>query len=219
VAEELLFYRSSTLAPRQNIGSQVSLATYQPAYVNFQRQNITRYFRFTRSPDTQGPIGVTDDDDDLETRGAIWSFLRYAADQRGAANEAGFWQSLENSNSTGIQNLYDHVGSDVRVLMRDWAISNFMDDLVPTAAQYTQPSWNLRTLPGFQSPGVINMLPASQTTPTTVSSTVTLHALSAGFVRFGVSANQEAYISASGFPASANPPLPRGVLLAIVRTK
>src|SRR5207237_9603845 len=34
IAEELLFYRSSTLAPRQNIGSQVSLIAYQPAYVN-----------------------------------------------------------------------------------------------------------------------------------------------------------------------------------------
>ena len=149
VAEELLFYRSSTLAPRQNIGAQVTLAAYQPAYVNFQRQNFNRYFRFTRTPGTQGPIGVNDDDDDLETRGAIWSFLRFAADQRSGANEAGFWQSLENSNSTGIQNLYDNIGTDTRLLMRDWAISNFMDDLVPTNARYTQPSWNLRQVPGF----------------------------------------------------------------------
>jgi hypothetical protein len=219
VAEELLFYRSSTLAPRQNIGAQLSLAAYQPAYVNFQRQNFKRYWLFTAETGTQGPIGINDDDDDLETRGAIWSFLRYAADQRSAGDEAAFWQSLENSNSTGIQNLYDHVGADTRLVIRDWAISNFLDDLVPTSAQYTQPSWNLRQVPGFQPPVPFNLLPQSQTTPTTISATVTLRALSSEFVRFGVAANEEAYISASGFPANTNTPLPRSVLLAIVRTK
>ena len=219
IAEELLFYRSSTLAPRQNIGTQVSLAAYNPPYVNFQRQNFNRYFRFTRTPGTQGPIGINDEDDDLETRGAIWSFLRFAADQRSAGNEAAFWLALENSNSTGIQNLYDHIGTDVRLLIRDWALSNFLDDLVTTDVKYTQPSWNLRQLPGFQSPVPFNLLPATQTTPTTTSATVTLRALSSEFVRFAVSTNQEAYVNATGFPANTNTPLPRSVLLAIVRTK
>jgi hypothetical protein len=219
IAEELLFYRSSGLAPRQNIGSQVSLAAYQPAYFNFQRQNFNRYFRFTRTPGTQGPIGVNDDDDDLETRGAIWSFLRFAADQRSAGNEAAFWQSLENANSTGIQNLYDHIGEDTRLLVRDWAISNFMDDLVTTNAKYTQPSWNLRQIPGFQPPIALNLLPQTQVTPTSASATVTLRSLSSEFVRFAVGTNQEAYVSATGFPANTNTPLPRSVLLAIVRTK
>jgi hypothetical protein len=219
VAEELLFYRSSTLAPRQNIGAQASLAAYQSAYVNFQRQNITRYFRFTRSPGTQGPIGINDDDDDLETRGAIWSFLRFAADQRSGGDDAAFWQALVNANSTGIQNLYDHIGADVRLLIRDWALSNFLDDLVTTDAKYRQPSWNLRQLPGFQPPVVTNMVPQTQVTPTNATATITLRSLSSEFVRFGVASNQEAYVSASGFPANTNAPLPRSVLLAIVRTK
>lgn len=219
IAEELVFYRSSTLSPRQNIGSQVSLAAYQTAYFNFQRQNFIRYFRFMRNPGTQGPIGINDDDDDVETRGAIWSFLRYAADQRSNGNEPAFWQSIENSSSIGLQNLYDHVGADTRLLMRDWAISNFIDDLIPTDAKYTQPSWNLRQLPGFQPPVVMNLLPTGQTTPTSASTSVTLRALSSEFIRFGVSTNQEAYISATGFPATDNTPLPRRVLLAIVRTK
>jgi hypothetical protein len=102
--------------------------------------------------------------------------------------------------------------------MRDWALSNFLDDLVTTDAKYTQPSWNLRQIPGFQSPAVFNLVPTPQTSPT-VSSTITLSALSSQFVRFGVAANQEAYVSASGFPANTNTPLPRNVLLAIVRTK
>jgi hypothetical protein len=219
IAEELMFYRSSKLAPRQNIGSQVSLAANQAAFVNFQRQNFNRYFRFTSGPDFQGPIGVDDDDDDLETRGAIWSFLRFAADQRSAGNEAAFWQALANSNSTGIQNLYDHIGADVRLLIRDWAISNFMDDLVTTDPKYTQPSWNLRQIPGFHSPGTFTMVNSSAIGTTTTSSTVTLGAQSAIFVRFGVAANQEAFVYATGSPANTTTPLPRSVLLAIVRTK
>jgi hypothetical protein len=220
IAEELLFYRSSTLAPRQNIGAQVSQAAYQAAFVNFQRQNFNRYFRFTRSPGTQSPIGVNDDDDDLDTRGAIWSFLRYAADQRSAGSEAALWQSLVNSTSTGIQNLYDHLGMDARLLIRDWAISNFMDDLSGVAAKYSQPSWNLRQVPGFLTPVTYNTFaPPGTTTATTSSATVTLGALSSEFVRFAVPANQEAFVSAAGFPASSNTPLPRNILLAIVRTK
>lgn len=218
VAEELLFYRSSGLAPRQNIGSQVSFAANQAAYVNFQRQNFNRYFQFTRYVDIQGPIGVDDDDDDLETRGAIWSFLRFAADQRAAGNEAAFWQSLENSNSAGIQNLYDHIGADTRLLIRDWTISNFLDDLITTEAKYTQPSWNIRQVPGFHSPATFGLV-TSGTTPATKSTSITLGALSSVFVRFGVGADQEAFVSAAGFPASSNTPLPRNVLLAIVRTK
>jgi hypothetical protein len=216
VAEELLFYRSSGLAPRQNLGSQLTAAANLSAYVNFQRQNFNRYFRFTRVPEIQGPIGVDDDDDDLETRGAIWSFLRYAADQRAAGNEAAFWQALENSNSTGLQNLYDHIGADARLVIRDWTLSNFLDDLVTTEAKYTQPSWNLRQVPGFQNPSTFSLVTsASATTPP--SSTVTLGALSSLFVRFGVGANQEAYVNVTGFPA--NTQLPRGVVLALVRTK
>lgn len=215
VAEELLFYRSTGLAPRQNLGFQVLSAAYQQAYLTYQRQNFNRYFRFTKFPDAQAPVGVTDDDDDLETRGAIWSFLRFAADQRYAGNEAAFWQSLVNSNSIGLTNLYEHVGADTRQLMRDWAMSNYLDDLVPTEARYTQPSWNIRQVPGFSSPLTFQL--ASQgTTPHNPSVTYNLRAMGSAFIRFGVGANQEGYVGVMGPNGT---PLPRGVLLAIVRTK
>jgi hypothetical protein len=215
VAEELLFYRSTGLAPRQNLGFEVLTAEYQQAYLTYQRQNFNRYFRFTRFPDTQGPVGVNDDDDDLETRGAIWSFLRYVADQRYAANEAAFWQSLVNANETGITNLYEHVGADARQLVRDWTMSNYLDDLVATDAKYTQLSWNIRRVPGFSSPLTFQL--ASQgATPHNPSVNFTMRALGSAFMRFGVPASQEAYVSVTGVN---NASLPRGVLLAIVRTK
>ena len=217
VAEELLFYAATDLAPRQNLGFQILSSANQSAFVSYQRQNFNRYFRFTRNPENQGPVGITDEDDDLETRGAIWSFLRFAADQRFAANELAFWQSLANANATGLQNLYENIGADTRLLVRDWALSNFLDDLVTTDPKYAQLSWNLRQIPGFNSPLTLPL--TTQSSPTSTSVNVTLRALSSAFVRFAVPANQEAYVSAAGFPANSNTPLPRNVRLAIVRTK
>jgi hypothetical protein len=218
IAEELAFYRSSGTAPRQNLGAQLSLA--QAPFREFAYRNWSRYFLFTFFPGSQGPVGLTDDDDDLETRGAAWSFLRFAADHRAqAGNEAAFWQSLENSNTPGMQNLLDHVGADTRLLARDWALSNFPDDLVPTDEKYTQPSWDLRHVPGFRSPSVLNLVSPTQANPSTSTITVTLGALSSEFIRFAVGTNQEAYVRAAGSPAASNLPLPPHVLLAIVRTK
>ncbi|HET9424577.1 MAG TPA: hypothetical protein VFO55_04325 [Gemmatimonadaceae bacterium] len=214
IAEELLFYRSTNLAPRQNLGFQVLTAAYQSAFVNYQRQNFNRYFRFTKLPDVQGPVGINDDDDDIETRGAVWSFLRFAADQRFGGNEAAFWQSLVDANSTGLTNLYEHVGADTRKLMRDWTLSVYLDDLVATEAKYAQLSWNIRQVPGFSTPITFQL--ASQNVPSNPLKTITLRALSSAFVRFAVGADQEAYVSASGLNGTA---LPRNVLLAIVRTK
>lgn len=214
IAEELLFYRSTNLAPRQNVGPQLLTAQYQQAYLYFVRQNLARYFRFTRFPDSQGPVGLDDNDDDLETRGATWSFLRYAADLRFGANEAAFWQSLENANSTGMQNLYEHVGQDTRALMRNWAISNYVDDLVPVDPKYSQPSWNIRQVPGFQQPLTLQL--ATQSVPSNPSTTLTLRALSSIALRFAVPTNQEAYVTVTGLNGG---PLSRNIQLAIVRTK
>lgn len=216
IAEELAFYRASGFSPRQNLGSQL---TGSQAFLQFASRNFDRYYVFTSDPGSRSPVGLTDLDDDIQTRGAVWSFLRFAADQRAASDETALWQGLVNANSAGLQNLYDNLGTDARVLMRDWAISNFIDGLVPIEGKYSQLSWNLREVPGFQAPSVLALVASGQTTPTTASTTVTLRALASEFVRFGVGSDQEAFVSAAGFPASSNVPLPRNVLLALVRTK
>jgi hypothetical protein len=214
IAEELLFYRSTGLAARQNLGFQVLTPAYQSAFLSMQRQNFNRYFRFTKFPDVQGPVGLNDDDDDLETRGAIWSFLRFAADQRFGSDEAAFWRGLVDANSTGLTSMYERIGQDTRQLMRDWTLSVYLDDLVTTDPKYAQLSWNVRQVPGFSTPITFQL--TTQGVPSTVNTNYTLRALSSAFVRFAVGANQEAYVSAAGPGGTA---LPRGVLLAIVRTK
>ena len=162
------------------------------------RHNLSRLAEYLKATESQSPIGVDDLDDDPATRGAIWSYLRYAADQRFSADEPGFWFKLVNSNVTGLENLYGVVGSDARLLMRDWTLAILLDDLVPGIdPRYQQPSWNLRKVTAGYPLSTVSL-------PTIVSATSLI--LSAGgtvFARFGVAANQEAYVSAAGSAGSA----------------
>jgi hypothetical protein len=211
IAEELAFYKSSGLSPRQNIGASIFTSQYSAAYQTFQSENFSRLRLYIATPETQAVFGLNDNDDDLPTRGAAWSFLRYAADRRGASNEAAFWYSLENSNLTGMANLDAVIGADTRTLIRDWTLSIFLDDLMPgVASNYQQPSWNLRTALIGYSPHTIN-LPVN-------GNAVTQDLVAGGtvFARFALDPGAQAYVSASGIGGA---PLPRNVLLALVRTK
>ena len=83
IAEELVFYHASgDLRPKQNLGlTQVqSSQAHADAFNFYMASNAGRISRYLKDPSGHAPY---DKDDDLETRGAIWSFLRYLAD-RGA---------------------------------------------------------------------------------------------------------------------------------------
>jgi hypothetical protein len=212
MAEELTFYRASGLAPRQNLGTTVFADPKTAQAFNFfQNQNFQRLKSYLGNTEGQAAIGTSDTDDDLATRGATWSFLRYAADQRFTPPEAPFWYRLVNSNVTGMQNLSDVVGSDVRLVMRDWTLSILLDDLVPgIASKYQSLSWNLRQAVSPYAPATRNLTNNAST------GAITLNAGGTSFRRFGIAAGGEAYVSASGFSGG---PLPKGILLALVRTK
>ena len=83
IAEELVFYHASgDLRPKQNLGI-AQLQNTQPhvdAFNFYMGSNTARFIRYQQDPSENAPY---DKDDDLETRGAIWSFLRYLGD-RGA---------------------------------------------------------------------------------------------------------------------------------------
>jgi hypothetical protein len=98
-------------------------------------------------------------------------------------------------------------------MIRDWTISNWTDDFVPTAPQYQQPTWNLRKVMGIYLPST-TALTASVGAANAASPQIALRALASAFVRFAVPGN-EAYVwaSANGRPLAA------GVRLAVVRTK
>ena len=214
VAEDLNFWASSGRSPRANLDySLFSDARTAMAYDTFMLFNQRRYQQYLGATETQGPVGSSDTDDDLYTRGAIWSFLRYAADRLGPASEQAFWYNLANNNATGLTNLTTALGTDVGPWLRDWAISNYVDDnAAGSDARFIQPSFNFRSIMS----GSGALFPLSTRALSTIgTTTVTLATYGVAFLRFSVPNGQDALLTAT----SPGQSLPSSVQLAIVRVR
>jgi len=190
IAEELLFYRVSGLAPRANIDATAirSSSAYVTAFNNYESDNIGRYREFLSSPTKYGPYS---DNDSLETRGATWAFLRSAADKL-AASDGDIWFRLVNSTTEGIPNLREVFGTTVTTQLRDWSTSVLTDDLSGVAATYQQPSWNYRSVFAALSSSVF---PISTISMTAGARTVSLVPGAAAYTRFAVSAGGTASVT------------------------
>lgn len=144
VAEELLFFAASGLEPGSNLAdTDLDAAGAVPAFNRYMGGNLGNLTDYLEKPDTASLMGI----DALTTRGASWSFLRYAADRSGRGDEA-FFFDVVNGQRAGLENLDRVIGGDGALSwMQDWTVSVYADDFVPgIAARYTQPSWNLRTI-------------------------------------------------------------------------
>jgi hypothetical protein len=208
VAEELLFYESSKLQPRANIDVTTIRRSqaYVDAFNNFLAANFGRYESYLEDPSDFSPFV---DNDSLETRGATWSFLRYAADQR-ATSDGDFWFKLVNSTTTGIANLNQVLGTNALAVARNWSVSVATDDLAGFAAAYQQPSWNFRdVLAALRSNTVFPL--ATRTLSTAAPTSITLVAGGSAYLRFGVAASSSPTISWTAANAS--------VQMALARTK
>jgi hypothetical protein len=207
IAEELLFYRASGLAPRANIDATTITASDRrvEAFNAHAIGNFGRYNLFLQRPERSSPYA---DNDSLSNRGAIWSFLRYAADRK-QATDGTLWQQLVNSKTTGMANLNAVFGTDVMTWFRDWSISVYTDDRTTTSALYQQPSWNFRNI--FPRLGVttfpLKLRPLTNATATTV----TLSGGGSMYSTFGVPAGTTAGVSWTAGSASA--------VFSVVRTR
>lgn len=199
IAEELLFYRRSGLAPRQNLDAATlrSSSVYRDAFNDDAIDNFSRFAEYLAAPATFSPLA---DDDDLATRGAIWSFLRFAADRDGG-NEAKFWHALVNSTETGTATLELVLGAGLTNRLRDWTTAVIADDIDGAAADVQQPSWNLRSiLEAIEEDG---RYPLKTLTPSAgVPVAVSVRGGTSAFVRFGVMPNATATISWSTPPSN-----------------
>lgn len=221
IAEELLFYRTSGLGPRQNIDITRLRASQQAlnAVNTYQLSNIFRYIEYLENPEANSPYQRSDS---LAVRGATWSFLRYAADRRNGS-DAQLWKQLVEARTSGLENLKTALGSEAIPRIRDWTVSVYADDAgFPVDAAYTQPSWNFRSLilafrnqqgqPSYpQYP--LKVRPLAEATPLNV----TLKGRgAAAFVRFATGASGETLINMATTGGGA---LPATVQVAVVRTK
>jgi hypothetical protein len=207
IAEELLYYRVSGNAPRQNIGiAQITKSNAGiTAYNDYQGDNTGRYESFLGKPNA---TSVYAGNDELETRGATWNLLRYLADHRGTA-DADTWKLLVNAKTKGQPNIAGVFGANYMTQIRDWATSVFADDLQgQTDVRFSQPSWNFRDIFPQLSNGAgvklakypLAVLPLADATPVNVS----VNAGGAAYIRFRVPAGSAVSVdwSSSGLPVS-----------------
>jgi hypothetical protein len=197
IAEELLFYHASATSPRQNLGGErFGSQPYDGLFTMYMAPNFGRLRSYLGSPQTFSPYSPGDD---LATRGAAWAFLRYAADQRGAA-DGDTWMRLVNSTAAGIQNLQAVFGANAVSMVRDWTVSVYSDDYIAGVLPvYTQPSWNFRTAypASPASPRPYPLVDAVRTLSNDVTQIAPLRGGSGAFYRFAVVAGKEAALRVS----------------------
>jgi hypothetical protein len=216
IAEELMFYRASGMTPKSNVGpgtnatSGVQLNSKRvAAYNTYQSQNFTRFRSWLQRPDTTGAF--KNNPNSLAVRGAIWSFLRYAADRTGG-NEQDFWFHMVNDNLQGTANIQHVINATPTDWERDWIAALYADDNAQftMSSQYQNPSWNFRALYALlYSTYQLQTRPLTNNTPLTLTYST---GGSTAYTRFGVSSGNFARLTTSSSPTST-------YSLVVVRTK
>ncbi len=207
MAEELLFYRRSGLAPLSDISATLlrSNNIYRTAFNADGISNFGRLSSFLANPSTNSPYA---NNDSLATRGATWSFLRYAIDQQSASQET-LLRQIVNSTTTGLTNLRTVFGADLTPLFRDWATAFILDDVSGAAPRYSFRSWNIPSISSALSNGGTYPL-ATQSLMSGVPQSVAIVGGGAAYLRFGVP---------SGGTGTLAWTAPSSVLTTVVRLK
>jgi len=209
IAEELLYYRMSGNTPGSNIDLTViqSSQAQIDAINTYQFDNLVRAGLYMRAPETNSPYGQTDL---LEMRGAIWQLLRYSADRKGGV-EANTWQALVNTTASGQAN-FNAVFGNITTNARDWAVAQFADDAgLGLAANFTNPSWNFRSVLPVIFPPYPLLTHPLLSTPVTL----TLYGGGAAYLRFSVAANTPAIVSGN----ASGQPVPSAIDFILLRTQ
>ena len=214
IAEELVFFSTTGLAPKQNISASTLQSTQRisDAFDTFAASNMRRYREFLINPLTNSPYA---NNSNITTRGAIWAFLRYAADRRGGL-ESSAWFQLANppAGSRGVQNLTRVFGVDLTAWVRDWAVANYADDFVASvAASVTHPSWEFRSTVAFVNQG--NFPLGTQPLDNVSITSVNIGDGSSAYLRFGVAPGA----IGGGRITARGASLPTEFSLSVLRTK
>jgi hypothetical protein len=223
IAEELVFERAAGLTTRTRLDSTALLAPSVRSAFNFflAKGNFLRLTSYLPVAETSSPYA---DNDDLETRGATWTFLRYAAD-RVNGNDVTLWQKLVASTKVaGMPNLTAALGISSTTLadwFRDWTVANYVDGYAagPLDPRDTYRSWDLRSVIGALKSGGRPSYPVyplvSHTLSDGVALTPSIRGGGAAYFRFSVGAGKLGRITTVGRGA----PLPSNVVVSVVRTR
>ena len=180
MAEELLFYAATGLAPGSNIGGAALTGARAQAVNRFMRQNLTRYGLYLQGVRRESPFRP---EASLETRGATWAFLRYVADHSPKSDRE-FLFALVDTPLTGLENLAAAIGQSPLEWARRWGVSLYTDDRLGGPDPFLQqPSWHFRSLLPLLFPGSFPL--RSDGLDPNEELRLELRGGTSGFVRFG----------------------------------
>jgi hypothetical protein len=226
IAEELLYFRESGKQSRSNLGGDEIYTNSRATYPIFKADGIANFSRFMSYLDSPGGNSPVAPDDELATRGATWSFLRYAVDQLYPADGA-VWSRFDNSTTSGLGTLAYALGPvDLTAMFRNWALANYVDDVGFSGMDvaYTHKSWNARSVyttvfGSYNNAGTV-FTPISYPLAVTplsegVEAQVAVRGASAAYYRLAVRAGREALLSFASGGAAPDAALQ----FLVVRTK
>ena len=116
-------------------------------YSAFFFQNFARLDKYMVNPGPNSPTSLHADTS-LADRGAIWSLLRYSADNYAPGGDIkAFTKALAGGPNTGVNNLVTRAGVPLDTLVAGWMIANYADDagIAGLPAKYTYKSYNMRS--------------------------------------------------------------------------
>lgn len=216
VAEELLYWRVLGVGSRQNLGiNDIGGSTARSdLFRNYASQNFSRFYQFLVNPEVNSPYAPNDS---LATRGAIWTFLRFAAGRQGASGEAPFFRALVNSATRGVANLQGVLGTGTFAdYLQDWAVSIVADDFSAAQAplldtRYRLVGWNFRSIyPAlrFGSGAALGSYPLNaRALQSNTPARLSLAGGTSAYFRFGVPAGSNAIVRLSSNGAAPAPAL------------
>lgn len=193
IAEELLFYEASGLGTGQrlHVDGLRSSPGAVAAFNLYGGGNFARVAEYMENPSSESPY---EKDDNLATRGATWSFLRYAADRAGR-NNPGFWRSLSGASSIGFSNLDAAFGTSTLQWVADWAVANATDHYGITNSvdeRFRHRSWDMHDVLDELNLSTLNTVPLADGQTATVS----VKAGGSAHLRFRVDAGDASVVTA-----------------------
>ena len=115
-------------------------------YNAFFFQNLNRFKFWAAHPDTSSPLSKRADQN-LSSRGAIWSLLRWTGDQYSGGDFRGYTRKLTAGPDSGVKNLTKVAAQPLDTLLAGWMVANYADHLgIPgLAAKYNYVGYNMRS--------------------------------------------------------------------------
>jgi hypothetical protein len=223
IAEELLYYHESGMQPRQGLTDALirANASKYALWKADASANFSRLLEYIDNPGAASPIDELNDE--LSTRGAAWSFLRYAVD-RAFTTDAGVWSRFSNSTRTGMNTVTLGLQTDPRPFLADFAVATYLSDLgISSDARFRHKSWNYRDIfsktfgtrvNGVFTPNGFYPLETSALADR-VATTVSVKGGSASYLRLAVPAGREALVSHIQATSGTSP----SYQFSVIRTK